>query len=331
MAGKVDWESQLGRRLRLRDLHVFATVAARRSMAKAATHLGVSQPAISEIIAQLERALDVPLLDRTPRGVTPTSFGQALLDRSAVAFDELKQGVREIEHLADPTAGELRIGCAESIATTMMPEVMRGFLEKYPRMVLHIEPLATPTFEMPMLRDRSLDILVARINSLSEDHHDLEIDILFHDHLVLVVGDHHRLARRRKLEFSDLADEHWILVPSRAWNTKILARAFARHKLPMPRASIVCYSFHLRANMLANGQFITALPYSAVMFAAKQYRLKVLPVALPNDPWPIGVVTLKNRNLSPVAQVFVDYLREFIARMEPAFPTESPLLARRKR
>ena len=91
MLRKIDWESQIGRRLRLRDLHVFSTVVQRGSMAKAAQQLGVSQPAVSEVIADLEHALGVRLVDRSAQGVSPTIYGSALLRRSVAVFDELKQ------------------------------------------------------------------------------------------------------------------------------------------------------------------------------------------------------------------------------------------------
>ena len=97
----IDWEAQIGGRLRLRDLHAFFTVVRHGSMAKAAAQLGVSQPAISKIVADLEYALGVRLLDRNRRGVEATTYGAALLRRGLAAFDELKQGVREIEFLAD--------------------------------------------------------------------------------------------------------------------------------------------------------------------------------------------------------------------------------------
>src|SRR5712672_3597837 len=97
---RIDWESQIGRRLRLRDLHVFSTVVRLGSMGKAAQALGVTQPAVSEVIADLEHALGVRLLDRAPQGVEPTQYGDALLKRSIAVFDELKQSVRDIEHLA---------------------------------------------------------------------------------------------------------------------------------------------------------------------------------------------------------------------------------------
>ena len=112
MLRKIDWESQIGRRLKLRDLHVFLTVVHCGSMAKAAQRLGTSQPAVSRSVADLEHALGVPLLDRSARGVEPTPFGGALLKRSVAAFDELKQSIRDIEFLSDPPPGkyELAVG-----------------------------------------------------------------------------------------------------------------------------------------------------------------------------------------------------------------------------
>ncbi len=117
----VQWEHQIGRRLRLRDLFVFFTVVRKGSMAKAAAELAVSTPAVSEIIADLEHALGVRLLDRSPQGVVATTYGEALMRRGEAAFDELKQGVREIEFLADPTSGEIRVASTDSLAITVLP------------------------------------------------------------------------------------------------------------------------------------------------------------------------------------------------------------------
>src|SRR5215471_15082071 len=110
MPRKLDSDSQIGRRLSLRDLHLFFTVVERGSMAKAAAQLGISQPNVSEVIADLEHTLGARLFDRRPRGVEPTLFGKALLKRTRAVFDELRQGVRDIEFLSDPGIGEVRIG-----------------------------------------------------------------------------------------------------------------------------------------------------------------------------------------------------------------------------
>src|SRR6266849_10286754 len=139
MPRKIDWESQIGRRLKLRDLHVFFTAVQRGSMSKAAQQLGVSQPAVSEIIADLEHALGVRLLDRRPQGIEPTIYGNAVLKRSTAVFDELKQSIRDVEFLADPTTGEIRIGCVESLSATIVPQIARRFSQQYPRVVVSVD------------------------------------------------------------------------------------------------------------------------------------------------------------------------------------------------
>src|SRR5258708_5061192 len=171
MVKKIDWESQIGRRLRLRDLHVFHSVAQHRSMAKAAGQLGVSQPAVSEVVADLEHALGVRLLDRSSQGVEPSMYGDALLKRSIAVFDELKQSVRDIERLADPTAGEIKVACSLAIAFTVIPHVIERFAKKYPRVVLHFDelPSASVTRNHPELRDRQYDLVLTRGRSPQAD------------------------------------------------------------------------------------------------------------------------------------------------------------------
>jgi DNA-binding transcriptional LysR family regulator len=101
---------RIGRRIKLQHLHVLMTVVQAGSMKKAAALLNTSQPAISRSIAELEQTIGVRLLDRDTQGIEPTEYGRAMLKHGVAAFDELKQGVKTIELLADPGAGEVRIG-----------------------------------------------------------------------------------------------------------------------------------------------------------------------------------------------------------------------------
>ena len=125
MARAIDWEGRIGRRLRLRDLHVFFAVVQSGSMAKAAAQLRVKQPSVSKAIGDLEAALGVRLFDRSPQGVRPTIFGDALIECGVAVFDQLKQGIGKIEFLSDPTTAEVRIGCVPSMAATLLPSVIR--------------------------------------------------------------------------------------------------------------------------------------------------------------------------------------------------------------
>jgi DNA-binding transcriptional LysR family regulator len=314
MARKIDWESQIGRRLRLRDLHVFFTVVERGSMAKAAAQLGVSQPAVSEVIADLEHALGVRLLDRNSQGVEPTVYGRALLKRGTVVFDELKQSIRDIEFLADPTAGEVRIGCAESLAAGVLPPVIQRFSAQYPRVSMHFNQMITPTLDLPELRARKLDLVIARVRMggpLTSEGDDLNIETIYHDDLVVAAGLQTQWARRQKIDLAELVDEPWILQPANSWNDAILGEAFRARGLPMPKAALTTFSVHLRASLLTLGPFLTSFPGSVLRVNAGRFSLKALPVDLPKQPWPVAIVTLKNRTLSPVVQLFIDHVRAF--------------------
>jgi DNA-binding transcriptional LysR family regulator len=213
MAPKIDWESQIGRRLRFRDLHVLSVVVQRGSMAKAAAQLGVSQPSVSEVITDLEHAIGVRLLDRSPKGIEPTIYAIALLKRSLVAFDELKQGIRDIEFLADPALGEVRIGCPAAAMATFLPQLIQKFSEAYPKVVLRVSEVS-PVAAYSGLRDRTHDLHVEwYVPPFSHDEagNDVNVEHLFDDHLVIVSGLHSQWARRRKIDLAELSAELWML------------------------------------------------------------------------------------------------------------------------
>ena len=323
MPRKIDWESQIGRRLKLRDLHAFFTAVQRGSMSKAAQQLGVSQPAVSEAIADLEHALGVRLLDRRPQGVEPTIYGGALLRRSAAVFDELKQSIRDIEFLADPTAGELKIGCPEAIAA-ILPPILESFSRQYPRVVLRVDQVGTATLELPGLRERKFDLVLAlllltpRVDDGRGD--DLNVEVLFDDHLVVAAGMRSRWAHRRKIDLAELVNEPWILATPDTGPYRIVSEAFRARGLGAPRISLMTLSVHLRTNMLASGHFITTFPNSVARLHADRFSLKVLPVDLPPRPWPVAIVTLKNRTLSPGVERFIAHVRDFTRPMRKRQP-----------
>ena len=306
----MEWESRLGRRLRVRDLYILATVARVRSMAKAARELRMSQPSVSEAIANLEHVLRVRLLDRSPRGVEPTNYANVILKRSTAVFDELKQGVRDIEFLADPTTGTLNIGCPESIAATVLPYFAEHYVKKYPGVSLQIEDVPSPAIRSPALRERKFDLILARWPlplAIDEQVDDVNIDPILDDPLVVVAGMKSRWAqRRRKIEIAELADEPWILSPPGTWNYEWLAREFKARGLGLPKVAISTFNVHLNAHFLRHGNFLTTYPRSWALLN----EFKVLPVKLPIQTWPLSVITLKNRTPSATVEGFTESARE---------------------
>src|SRR3954451_20361575 len=134
----MQWADRIGRRVKLRDLHVLQAVVQTRSMTKAARDLAISVPVVSKAIADLEHTVGFRLLDRSPHGIEPTMYGRALITRSHAAFEELRQGINDIEFLADPTTGELRIGCTEVTAAGPAFAVIDRLARRHPRIVFNV-------------------------------------------------------------------------------------------------------------------------------------------------------------------------------------------------
>jgi DNA-binding transcriptional LysR family regulator len=320
MPRNTDWEQRLGRRVRLRDLNVLIAVIQAGSMAQAAAALGITQPAVSASIADLEFALGVRLLDRGPRGVSPTPYGQTLLRRGRAAFDELRQGIKEIEHMADPASGEIHIACTESIAAGALVPIINRLSERYPRVSLRVSLADTSTLAYPQLHARSVDLVVARLikppraGRLTEQ---LNAEVLFNDRFRIVASAAGRWARRARIDLSELASERWISTPLDTLGGMALIEMFRRHGLEPPNLAVTTFSLHLRNALGAGGGFVAALPESVLRLNPQFSGLKILPVDLPMPPWPVGIVTLRNRALIPAAQLFVECAREAVRDMTP--------------
>lgn len=308
-------DTRVARRVRFRDLQVFFAVVECGSMAKAAAQLGVTQPAVSEIIAALESAFDVRLFDRGPQGVQPTIYGRALLKRGLAAYDELKQSLQDIAFLADPAQGEVRVGCADSISVAILLPVIRKFCLEYPRIALRVDQVPAATLELPDLHARKLDFAITRLSiPHGEDPFgsDLDAEPLFDDPPVVAAGENCRWARRRKIDLAELVDEPWIATPRETLTTKVMEEAFRARNLPVPRIRVTTFSLQLRVHLLATGNFLTAMPRSLLRLNAEGIGLKELPVKLPVRAFPVALVTVKNRTLSPAVELFLQRLRTFV-------------------
>lgn len=299
---------RIGRRMKLHDLHVLMAVVQAGGMGKAARRLNTSQSAISRSIAELEHAFGVRLLDRSRRGIEPTQYGRALLGCGAAVFDELRQGVKSIEFLTDPTAGEIRVGGNEYIIAGLIATVFGRLRRQYPGIAIDVSVgLPSVSEQQRELRERRIDLVLGRVTQSNAE--DICTEILFHDGLVVVAGLQNRWSRRRKVELSELAGEAWALPPLDSPVAVHVADVFRAGGLGFPPRGSARGSVHLICALVAGGPFLGILPKSLLRFGANLPPLKILPVELPMPPLPVGIMTLKKRTISPVAQLFIDCAR----------------------
>jgi DNA-binding transcriptional LysR family regulator len=305
------------RRLKLHDIRVLLSVVQAGGMGKAAERLGTSQPAISRSIADLEEALGVRLVDRSRRGIEPTPYGRALIQRSTAVFDELQQAVKDIEFLADPTAGELRVGASIAVAAGFMVAVIDRLSGRHPRLNFHL--LAADTaMTYRALEERKIDLAVVHmIEPLPRG--ELDAEILFHEPQAVAAAAENPWTRRRSLKLADLMDEPWTLPAPDTQFGRLAMEAFRANGLGLPR-KLITSSLPVRQELVATGRFLTMVPSVVLAFPPRNAALKRLPIDLPTTRRPVGLVTLKNRTLSSVAELFRHGVRELAKPMARSNP-----------
>jgi LysR family pca operon transcriptional activator len=161
------------------------------------------------------------------------------------------------------------------------------------------------------LRERDVELIVGRLRPLVTDD-DLKVDILFDDPLIVAAGTQNRWANRRKIDLAELVDEPWVLPPTDRFIGALFADIFRSCGLDRPKNCVVCSSIHMNDALLATGRYLAIYSVSRLQLSAKRLSIKVLPVKLPAPSSRVGIVTLKNRTLSPIAQLFIKNMREVV-------------------
>lgn len=310
MSQSTRWDARIGRRIKLRDLYILLAVVQARGIARAARRLSVSQPAVSRAIADLEATLGVRLVDRTAQGVEPRAYGLALINRGMAVFDELRKGVQDIEFLADPTVGDLRIGTTGPIAAAIVYPVIEGLTRQNPRMAFHVAADDT-TRLFEGLVERSIELAITRLTEPPIGSR-FAAKILLEDTLVVATGSNNRWLRRRNVKLADLVDEPWTLHPYDSYYGALIADAFRASGLEPPRLTVSTSSLGLRSELLATGRFFTVVPGFSLRLPRLHPTLRIMPVELPNTRRPIGIVTLRSCSPSPLGQLFIDRVCEII-------------------
>ena len=305
---------RIARALKLRDLHTFRAVVHHGSMSKAAREIALTPPAITKVIADLESLLGVKLLDRTPQGVTPTAYGEALLEGSVSLFDDLQQTVERIAFLADPTVGEVRIATADAWMGSLLPVVIDRLSRRYPRIVVHVTVANSFEEHLDALRERAIDVVMTRLPKDPDD--DLDREVLFDDPPVVVASRNYPHLHGRNVKLAQLVDAVWCLPPEGNAISSHLRQVFRLHGLGPPNVAVSCISMQLQAAMVETGRYLTVLPNSYMRFRTDATTLKIVPVEVRLNAPPICIAMLKHRRVNPATKLFIETLRMVVKDMK---------------
>jgi DNA-binding transcriptional LysR family regulator len=304
---------RLGRSLKLRDLHTLTVVAELGSMAKAAAFLSITQPAVSQAIADLERFAGIRLLDRGPRGVVLTVAGEAMVARGRQALDTLNLGMRDIAFLTDGGRGVVHVGADMAfIAGGLMADIITHLRGRYPGISVHVfeTSMRVSGTEYRELMERGVDVLLGR-RSREDIDSELLIEHLMEEKLKVVVSSTHPLAMRDRIDWADLTGESWILAATDSIARTILEDEFRQRGLTVPEAAIATYSMQLRLQLLATGGYVTVMTEYSYRHGADRWGLHALPLEC-SQRLPVVIQRLKHRLPTPVVERFLRSARTII-------------------
>jgi DNA-binding transcriptional LysR family regulator len=297
------------RRLKLRQLEILLAVADTGSMAKASTRLAITQSAISRAIADAEHTLGVPLFARSTQGVEPTPYGRALLKRGLAAFDEIDQGVKDIEFIADPTRGEVRFGTGAGISEGIVLTLINRLSRQYPDILFDVT-IAEANALRNQLRNRTIEFGFGVWSQELERAEDMHMEVLFEEPMIVVVGANSSWLRRRRIELAELVNEPWTWPPPPSVYDAAVVEAFRESGLTAPRPKVYSHALNVRINLAATGPFLAVVTAGVVSPASKYPSIRKLPLDMSMPHRKIGIVTLKNKVLSPLAERVIEYARD---------------------
>ncbi|HTT12084.1 MAG TPA: LysR substrate-binding domain-containing protein [Burkholderiaceae bacterium] len=300
-------------RLKMRQMALLLQLEQKRSIVHAADAIGISQPAASKLLAELEDALGVRLYERHARGVEPTWYGEILTRHLRSATSEIRRAEEEISALKSGLAGTASIGTVVTPATSLVPLAVAELKRHSPRVLVRIERDHSDVLVSRLLAG-ALDLAVARVGDTSEPG-ELDFVPLGDEPQSVIARSGHPLARKRGLRIADLAEQAWILPPAGTALRVELDAMFLAHGLVPPLNVVEATSLVVALNLLQLSDMLVSLPQVAVRPFCKAGLLTVLPIEIGVRMDSFGIVTRKGRTLSPGAQALLAVLQQQAARV----------------
>jgi DNA-binding transcriptional LysR family regulator len=194
-----------------------------------------------------------------------------------------------------------------------MPAVIRRLAETHPKIILHVTDARPAAGDFQLLRERRLDLMIAPWGHARTDD-DLQVETLLEESFTVVAGAQSPWAQRKKVDLGELMDEPWICgEPGNAIQMRISEAIRARCGR-LPSVGVCTIAMSLRLALLASGNYISCIASSVYRNGAQGRPIQSLPIDL-GLKLPIAMITLKQRTLSPAAQVFIDCARQVAQEM----------------
>jgi DNA-binding transcriptional LysR family regulator len=301
--------------LKLGHLRLIVALDEQEKVSAAASLLNITQPAASRMIAEIEAILQAPLCERLPRGVILTPIGKVLARRARSMLLELREAEREVADLRAGRGGSVFLGAVTAPAIELAVPAIARARTLYPKMDSNI-------LVRELLASRQ-DFIIARVPD-DLDPRLFRTKMLSSERACLVVRRDHPLIGTGVVRLEDLTQFDWVMQPSGSLLRRTVERVFMAHNVPLPTRVLNTTSLLLSMVLVAETDAITPIAYDMARFVNRPDklggRIDILP--LPVDIWvePYSLITVRDRGLSPAAEVLYRLVEEEAARSASAPP-----------
>jgi LysR family transcriptional regulator, regulator of abg operon len=302
-----------GERVRLQSIEQFIAVADAGSLRGAARRLGMSQPALTRTVQQLEAELGIRLMHRSVHGASLTPAGTAFLARARVAEAELRKAAEEARRTGDDGAGLTSLGVSPVGASILLPELVTTLLRQQPATRLRLMEM-TPSALLSLVRDDALDMAVTQRTQADLDA-GLQFRALFEINMRVAVRPGHPLLRASSLR--DVAAASWLYMTAPGIVDDIVTRSFLASGLPAPLPAVHCNSYFVALDLIAATDLLGVLPPGLLAHCIAAGQLVEISLAAPLVPLQVGLYTRSDtpltRSAKAVYQIIVGIARRVAA------------------
>lgn len=295
-------------RIKTRQLLLLAHLDRERSVLRAADAVGMSQPAASKLLRELEDSLGVTLFERHARGVEPTPYGEVVLRRARSVLSEIHRAQEEVEAMKRGEHYRVSIGCVMSPGADLLPLALTMLEQRHPKMVVSVDIDTSRPLVAKLLEGR-LDIVIGRVLD-SESAVGVHFEVLSDEPHSLFTREGHPLLKRRRLRIEDLIDQTWVLPPPDSILRERITTMFLRRGLPLPSRIIETSSLPVITNLLRCSDMIVALPHKVMRPYCDAGMLRQLPIESNVRMDPFGLIIRRGHTLSDQAAEALHVLRE---------------------
>jgi DNA-binding transcriptional LysR family regulator len=296
--------------LKLRHMRLVATLEEHVQIRAAAQAMNISQPAASRMIAEIEDILGISICERLPRGIRLTPYGAALARRARTILLEMREVDREISDLKQGKGGSVFLGAVTAPAIQLAVPAIRTIRRRFPRVEINVQVETSAVLARELLASRH-DFVVGRIPD------DLN-PRLFESRLIgvekacLIARRGHPLSTGKKVELDQLSHFDWVFQPAGSLLRQTVEGIFVSQGARLPDRILNTSSLLLTLVMVAQSDAIAPVAIDVARFVNSRSGLAgaidILPIAFDINVQPYSLIKLRDRALSPAAELLYEQI-----------------------